>query len=166
MSKPHDFPVRRALISVSDKTDLADFAKRLEMLGIEIVSTGGTATYLRDHGIPVLPVSEVTNFPEILEGRVKTLHPAIHGGILANLSQSSAREALSSHGMAAIGLVVVNLYPFEEAVKESADDIETMIEAIDIGGSSLLPASPEKHHIINRPCRPAPQPAFVLGRFS
>jgi phosphoribosylaminoimidazolecarboxamide formyltransferase/IMP cyclohydrolase len=165
MSKPHDFPVRRALISVSDKTDLADFAKRLEMLGIEIVSTGGTATYLRDHGIPVLPVSEVTNFPEILEGRVKTLHPAIHGGILANLSQSSAREALSSHGIAAIGLVVVNLYPFEEAVKESADDIETMIEAIDIGGSALLRASAKNHEFVTVLADPADYP-FVIGELS
>ena len=90
MSEQQIYPVRRALISVSDKTKLAGFAKSLERLGVEIVSTGGTAAYLRDHGIPVLPVPEVTNFPEILEGRVKTLHPAIHGGILANLDQGSA----------------------------------------------------------------------------
>ena len=105
MLKHHDFPVRRALISVSDKTGLAEFAKRLELLGIEIVSTGGTATFLRDAGIPVLAVSQVTNFPEILEGRVKTLHPAIHGGILANLEQSSARDVLAAHGSRPSGLL-------------------------------------------------------------
>lgn len=155
MSKPHDFPVRRALISVSDKTDLDDFAKRLELLGIEIVSTGGTATYLRDNGIPVLPVSNVTNFPEILEGRVKTLHPAIHGGILANLGQSSAREALSSNGIAPIGLVVINLYPFEKAVMESSDNLETMIETIDIGGSALLRAAAKNHEYVTVLADPA-----------
>jgi phosphoribosylaminoimidazolecarboxamide formyltransferase/IMP cyclohydrolase len=154
MSKHNDFPVRRALISVSDKTNLAGFAKRLELLGIEIVSTGGTATFLRDAGIPVVPVSEVTNFPEILEGRVKTLHPAIHGGILANLDQSSARDALAAHDIAPIGLVVINLYPFEEAVKESADDIETMIETIDIGGSALLRASAKNHAFVTVVCDP------------
>ena len=104
---------------MSDKTNLAEFAKRLELLGIEIVSTGGTATFLRDarhSGCCRCP--QVTNFPEILEGRVKTLHPAIHGGILANLEQSSARDVLAAHGIAPIGLVVINLYPFEEAVKK------------------------------------------------
>jgi len=155
MLKHHDFPVRRALISVSDKTNLAVFAKRLEMLGIEIVSTGGTATFLRDAGIPVLPVSQVTNFPEILEGRVKTLHPAIHGGILANLEQSSAREALAAHGITPIGLVVINLYPFEETLKERADDIETMIETIDIGGPALLRAAAKNHGIVTVVCDPA-----------
>ncbi len=155
MTTQHDFPVRRALISVSDKTELASFAKRLELLGIEIVSTGGTATYLRDNGIPVLPVSEVTGFPEILEGRVKTLHPAIHGGILANLAQSATRETLDAHKIAPIGLVVVNLYPFEEAVKKQAADIEAMIEEIDIGGSALLRASAKNHGCVTVVCDPA-----------
>ena len=139
------FPVRRALISVSDKTKLAEFAKGLELLGIEIVSTGGTATHFRDQGIPVLPVSEVTGFPEILEGRVKTLHPSIHGGILANLDHSATRDTLSAHKISPIGLVVVNLYPFEEAVKKNAADVEAMIEEIDIGGSALLRASAKNH---------------------
>ena len=154
MLKHHDFPVRRALISVSDKTNLAEFAKRLELLGIEIVSTGGTATFLRDAGIPVLAVSQVTNFPEILEGRVKTLHPAIHGGILANLEQSSARDVLAAHGIAPIGLVVINLYPFEETVKKSADDIETMIETIDVGGPAMLRAAAKNHGIVTVVCDP------------
>jgi phosphoribosylaminoimidazolecarboxamide formyltransferase/IMP cyclohydrolase len=155
MLKHRDYPVRRALISVSDKTNLAGFAKRLELLGIEIVSTGGTATFLRDAGIPVAPVSEVTNFPEILEGRVKTLHPAIHGGILANLEQSSAVEALAAHNIAPIGLVVINLYPFEETVKKSAHDIETMIETIDVGGPAMLRAAAKNHAIVTVVCDPA-----------
>ncbi len=155
MFKHHDFPVRRALISVSDKSNLAGFAKRLELLGIEIVSTGGTATFLRDAGIPVLGVSEVTHFPEILEGRVKTLHPAIHGGILANLEQGSARDALAAHGIAPIGLVVINLYPFEETVKKSADDIETMIENIDVGGPAMLRAAGKNHACVTVVCDPA-----------
>ncbi|MGO9543757.1 MAG: bifunctional phosphoribosylaminoimidazolecarboxamide formyltransferase/IMP cyclohydrolase [Rhodomicrobium sp.] len=161
MTIHHEFPVRRALISVSDKTGLAGFAKRLELLGIEIVSTGGTATHLRDQGIPVLPVSEVTGFPEILEGRVKTLHPAIHGGILANLEQSGTRETLIAHGIAPIGLVVVNLYPFEEAVKKSADDIEAMIEEIDIGGAALLRASAKNHAFVTVLSDPADYAAVL-----
>ena len=154
MLKHQDFPVRRALISVSDKTNLAEFARRIELLGIEIVSTGGTATFLRDAGIPVIPVSQVTNFPEILEGRVKTLHPAIHGGILANLEQSSAREVLAAHGIAPIGLVVINLYPFEETIKKSARDIETMIETIDVGGPAMLRAAAKNHGIVTVVCDP------------
>ncbi len=155
MSKHQDFPVRRALISVSDKTNLAALAKKLELLGIEIVSTGGTATFLRDAGIPVTPVSQVTNFPEILEGRVKTLHPAIHGGILANLAQSSAVDALTAHNIAPIGLVVINLYPFEETVKKSAHDIATMIETIDVGGPAMLRAAAKNHAIVTVVCDPA-----------
>jgi phosphoribosylaminoimidazolecarboxamide formyltransferase / IMP cyclohydrolase len=161
MSKHRDFPVRRALISVSDKTKLADFAKRLELLGIEIVSTGGTATYLRDHGIPVLPVSEVTNFPEILEGRVKTLHPAIHGGILANLDRGSARDALAAHGIAPIGLVAIDLYPFEEAVRENGDDFESLIEKIDVGGSALLRAAAKNHAFVTVLSDPADYDSVV-----
>ncbi len=165
MLKHRDFPIRRALISVSDKTNLAEFAKRLELLGIEIVSTGGTAAHLRDEGIPVLPVSEVTGFPEILEGRVKTLHPAIHGGILANLEQGSARDALSAHAIAPIGLVVINLYPFEEALKERPGDLESMIETIDIGGCALLRAAAKNHAFVTVLADPADYDA-VLGELS
>jgi phosphoribosylaminoimidazolecarboxamide formyltransferase/IMP cyclohydrolase len=161
MTKHHDFPVRRALISVSDKTGLADFAKRLEHLGIEIVSTGGTAAYLRDHGIPVLPVSEVTGFPEILEGRVKTLHPAIHGGILANLEHSATHSTLAAHRILPIGLVVINLYPFEEALEKSADDAGAMIEEIDIGGPALLRAAAKNHGIVTVLADPADYDAVL-----
>ncbi|HZV20033.1 MAG TPA: bifunctional phosphoribosylaminoimidazolecarboxamide formyltransferase/IMP cyclohydrolase [Hyphomicrobiales bacterium] len=148
MTKNNGFPVERALISVSDKAGLAEFARRLELLGIEIVSTGGTATYLRDSGIPVRPVSEITNFPEILEGRVKTLHPAIHGAILANLDLSSTRAALAAHGMVPIGLVVINLYPFEQAAKQHASDIGMMVEKIDIGGAALLRGAAKNHAFV------------------
>ncbi|MGO9485565.1 MAG: bifunctional phosphoribosylaminoimidazolecarboxamide formyltransferase/IMP cyclohydrolase, partial [Rhodomicrobium sp.] len=161
MTIHQDFPVRRALISVSDKSKLAEFAKKLELLGIEIVSTGGTAAYLRDSGIPVLPVSEVTGFPEILEGRVKTLHPAIHGGILANLDHSATRETLATHQIAPVGLVVVNLYPFEEAVKKNAADAGAMIEEIDIGGSALLRASAKNHAFVTVLTDPADYDAVL-----
>lgn len=148
MHEAQNFPVRRALISVSDKTGLPGFAAGLRELGIEIISTGGTATYLRDHSIPVVPVSEVTGFPEILEGRVKTLHPAVHGAILANLANHGHQDALRAHGIAPIGLVVINLYPFEKAIRESANDIETIIENIDIGGSALLRAAGKNHAFV------------------
>jgi phosphoribosylaminoimidazolecarboxamide formyltransferase/IMP cyclohydrolase len=161
MTKHHDFPVRRALISVSDKTGLASFAKRLEHLGIEIVSTGGTAAYLRDHGIPVLPVSEVTGFPEILEGRVKTLHPAIHGGILANLEHSATHTTLAAHRIVPIGLVAINLYPFEAALEKSADDAAAMIEEIDIGGPALLRAAAKNHGIVTVLSDPADYEAVL-----
>ncbi|ADP70463.1 phosphoribosylaminoimidazolecarboxamide formyltransferase/IMP cyclohydrolase [Rhodomicrobium vannielii ATCC 17100] len=147
-TKPQVFPVRRALISVSDKSNLAEFARKLDALGIEIVSTGGTAAFLRDNGIAVVSVSDVTKFPEILEGRVKTLHPAIHGGILANLEQSSAREALAQHNIAPIGLVVINLYPFEETLKKHAAHFDTMIENIDVGGPAMLRAAAKNHNCV------------------
>ncbi len=161
MTANKDFPVRRALISVSDKSKLVEFAKKLELLGIEIVSTGGTATHLRDQGIPVLPVSEVTGFPEILEGRVKTLHPAIHGGILANLGLSDNRQTLEAHKIAPIGLVVANLYPFEEAVKKNAANVDAMIEEIDIGGSALLRASAKNHAFVTVVTDPADYDAVL-----
>jgi phosphoribosylaminoimidazolecarboxamide formyltransferase/IMP cyclohydrolase len=161
MTKHHDFPVRRALISVSDKTGLAEFAKRLELLGIEIVSTGGTAAYLRDHGVPVLPVSEVTGFPEILEGRVKTLHPAIHGGILANLEHSATHSTLAAHGIVPVGLVIINLYPFEQTLKKSADDAGAMIEEIDVGGPAMLRAAAKNHNIVTALSDPADYEAVL-----
>ena len=145
MTAQQDFPVRRALISVSDKTKLAEFAKKLHGLGIEIVSTGGTATHLREESIPVVSVSDVTGFPEILGGRVKTLHPAVHGGILADLGQLGTAETLAGHKIVPVGLVVVNLYPFEGAVRKQASDARAMIEEIDIGGSALLRASAKNH---------------------
>ncbi len=128
-----------ALLSVSDKTGLTDFAHTLHQLGFELLSTGGTARTLHEAGLPVREVSEWTGFPEILDGRVKTLHPHIHAGLLANLSLPEHRQTLESLGLAPIELVVVNLYPFEQALRAGVSESE-QIEQIDIGGPTLLRA--------------------------
>jgi phosphoribosylaminoimidazolecarboxamide formyltransferase/IMP cyclohydrolase len=127
-----------ALISVSDKTGVADFARGLATLGWKLISTGGTAKALRDSGINVRDVSEVTNFPEMLDGRVKTLHPAIHGAILARRDLSQHAQALVEHHIEPIDLVAVNLYPFEETAAKPGAKPEDIIEQIDIGGPSML----------------------------
>ena len=137
-------PIARALISVSDKTGLEAFASALARLGVAILSTGGTARALRDAGIAVTDVSDHTGFPEIMGGRVKTLHPAIHGGILARRDDADHRAAMDAHGIAGIDLVVVNLYPFEEAVREGARR-DTCIETIDIGGPAMIRAAAKNH---------------------
>ena len=124
-------PVRRALLSVSDKTGLIPFARKLVSLGIELISTGGTAKALEAEGLPVTEVSKVTGFPEIMDGRVKTLHPAIHGGLLGIRSSAEHRAAMAKHGINPIGLLVVNLYPFEATVAKGAERDE-IIENIDI----------------------------------
>ncbi|HPO52858.1 MAG TPA: hypothetical protein PK165_08510, partial [bacterium] len=125
--------VKRALISVSDKTGVVDLAKVLVKNGVEIISTGGTAKTLKEAGIPVKEISQLTGFPEILDGRVKTLHPAIYGGILYKRDNPSHIEQVSKHNISQIDLVVVNLYPFEKVFfSENATD-EQLIENIDIG---------------------------------
>lgn len=154
MTKEKAFPIQRALISVSDKSGLIEFAQRLHKLGIEILATGGTATALRDAEIPVVAISEVTNFPEILEGRVKTLHPGIHGGILAQLDKAGHRSALEAHGIQPIGLVIINLYPFESAAA-SGDEEAFVIENIDIGGPAMLRAAAKNHAFVTTLCDPA-----------
>jgi phosphoribosylaminoimidazolecarboxamide formyltransferase / IMP cyclohydrolase len=133
-------PARRALISVFDKTGLEELARGLAELGIEIVSTGGTLQALRAQGIPVAAVAEVTGFPEILGGRVKTLHPRIHGGILARRSEAGHAEELAAHGIDPIDLVIVNLYPFRQTVASGAS-FEEAIEMIDIGGPTMVRAA-------------------------
>ncbi len=140
-------PIARALISVSDKTGLVPFARFLAESGVEILSTGGSARALTEAGLPVTEVSAHTGFPEILDGRVKTLHPAIHGGILARRDRAEHRDALSAHGIAAIDLVVVNLYPFEATVAAGADR-EDCIENIDIGGPALIRAAAKNHAFV------------------
>ncbi len=132
--------IKRALISVTDKTGVTDFAKALHEMGVEIISTGGTARVIREAGVPVTDVSEVTGFPEMLDGRVKTLHPKIHGGILAIRSNPEHMEQLKEQGIDPIDLVVVNLYAFEKTVERGAS-LEEAIENIDIGGPTLLRAS-------------------------
>src|SRR3954467_15610893 len=129
-------PARRALISVYDKRGLEELARGLSRLGVEIVSTGGTLNFLEEKGIAVTGVSGVTGFPEILDGRVKTLHPKVHGGILANRAVPEHLEALAAHGIALVDVVVVNLYPFRETVARGASFEET-IEMIDVGGPTM-----------------------------
>ena len=130
--------VKRALISVSDKTGLVEFAKGLQKLGVEIISTGGTAVLLRSAGLNVKEVSQYTGFPEMLDGRVKTLHPKIHGGLLALRDNPEHMKQLASHDIGLIDMVVVNLYPFEKAVEKKNITLEDAIENIDIGGPSML----------------------------
>jgi phosphoribosylaminoimidazolecarboxamide formyltransferase/IMP cyclohydrolase len=130
--------VSRALLSVSDKTGVVDFAAGLVELGVEILSTGGTARLLRESGLKVRDVSEVTGFPEMLDGRVKTLHPKVHGGILAVRSNPEHRKEVAEHGIEFIDLVAVNLYPFEKTAAKPGVTIEELIENIDIGGPSMI----------------------------
>jgi phosphoribosylaminoimidazolecarboxamide formyltransferase/IMP cyclohydrolase len=136
---------RRALISVSDKTGVVDFARGLRELGFEILSTGGTARALQDAGVPVTPVEQVTGFPEMMEGRVKTLHPAVHGGLLADRSKPEHMDQLAGAGYAPIDLVAVNLYPFAATVAKPGCTLEDAIENIDIGGPSMIRSAAKNH---------------------
>jgi len=133
-----DVKIRRALISVSDKNGLDRLGQGLKKHGVEILSTGGTAAYLEGAGVPVTSVSDVTKFPEMLEGRVKTLHPAIHGGLLADRRKDSHLKQIDEHGIVPIDMVVVNLYPFQETVKKEGVTMDEAIENIDIGGPSMI----------------------------
>jgi phosphoribosylaminoimidazolecarboxamide formyltransferase / IMP cyclohydrolase len=137
--------VKRALISVHDKTGVADFARGLVDLGVEILSTGGTARLLRESGVPVVDVSQVTGFPEMLDGRVKTLHPKVHGGILARRDRPEHMAALEAHGIGGIDLVAVTLYPFEATVATPGVTLEEAIENIDIGGPSMIRGAAKNH---------------------
>ena len=130
--------IQRAILSVTDKTGLAEFARKLEGLGVELISTGGTAKLLRDSGIKVKDISELTGFPEMLDGRVKTLHPKVHGGILHRRENASHRSAVAEHGIQPIDMVVVNLYAFEKTAAKAGVQMEELIENIDIGGPSMI----------------------------
>ena len=151
---------RRALISVFDKRGVADLARGLVRLGLEIVSTGGTLDLLRKEGIPVTAVSDVTGFPEILDGRVKTLHPRIHGGILARRPEASHRAQLAEHDITPIDLVVVNLYPFERTVAGGAS-FEEAVEMIDIGGPAMVRAAAKNHQGVAVVVDPEDYPAIL-----
>lgn len=130
--------IRRAMISVSDKTGIVTFARQLKELDVEIISTGGSAKLLREAGIDVRDVSDLTGFPEMMDGRVKTLHPLVHGGILAVRDDAKHAEAMKTHGIEPIDMVVVNLYPFEETVRREGVTLEEAIEQIDIGGPAMI----------------------------
>src|SRR6202048_3919918 len=130
--------IQRAILSVTDKTGLVDFARRLATLGVELISTGGTAKLLRDSGVSVRDISELTGFPEMLDGRVKTLHPKVHGGILHRRENISHRSAVAEQRIEPIDMVVVNLYSFEKTAAQPGVPFEEIIENIDIGGPSMI----------------------------
>ena len=156
--------ITRALLSVSDKTGLVDFAKSLAGYGVELISTGGTAQVLRDAGLKVLDVSEVTGFPEMMDGRVKTLHPKLHGGLLANRSNKEHAAAMEKFGIKPIDLVIVNLYPFEASVAKGAT-YNDCIENIDIGGPAMIRAAAKNHADVTVVVEPADY-SKVLGELA
>lgn len=147
MSAPTILPIKRALISVSDKTGLVDFAQELAKHGVELISTGGTARTLREAGLDVLDVSDVTGFPEMMDGRVKTLHPKVHGGLLGLRDNAGHQAAMDVHGIHPIDLLVVNLYPFEATVARGAA-VDEVIENIDIGGPAMIRSASKNHGFV------------------
>jgi len=153
--------IQRVLISVTDKTGAVEFALELSGMGIEIVSTGGTARLLREAGIPVKDVAEVTGFPEMLDGRVKTLHPKIAGGILAVRSNAAHRRAIEEHGIAPIDMVVVNLYRFEDVAAKAGARLEDLIENIDIGGPAMIRAAAKNYQDVAVVVSPADYGAVI-----
>ena len=141
--------LERALISVSDKTGIVEFARELQHLGVEIISTGGTSKLLKENGIRVVEISEHTGFPEIMDGRVKTLHPKVHGGLLALRDNETHKKQMKELGIKPIDMVVVNLYPFEKTIAKKGVSMEEAIENIDIGGPSMIrSASKNYKHVI------------------
>jgi len=140
--------IRRALVSVSDKTGIENFARALAQMGVEILSTGGTYAAIDKGGIPVREVSDYTGFPEMMDGRVKTLHPKVHGGILALREEASHTDAMAAHGISGIDLVVVNLYPFERTVADPGVARAAAIEQIDIGGPSMVRSAAKNHRYV------------------
>ncbi|MBI1416957.1 MAG: bifunctional phosphoribosylaminoimidazolecarboxamide formyltransferase/IMP cyclohydrolase [Limimaricola sp.] len=157
---PTSLPLRRALLSVSDKTGLVDLARALHDRGVELVSTGGTAAALRDAGLPVRDVADLTGFPEMMDGRVKTLHPAVHGGLLALRDDPAHRAAMEAHGIGPIDLLVVNLYPFEATVAKGAPYADC-IENIDIGGPAMIRAAAKNHAFVAVVTDPEDYPALL-----
>src|SRR2546423_5842953 len=138
--------IQRAILSVTDKSGLADFARKLSGMGVELISTGGTAKLLRDSGIEVQDISDLTGFPEMLDGRVKTLHPKVHGGILHRRQDPAHRAAVAEHGIQPIDMVVVNLYAFEKTASKSGVHFDELIENIDIGGPSMIRSAAKNFH--------------------
>ena len=153
--------IQRALVSVSDKTGLVDFCRALHMAGVEIISTGGTARTLREAGIAVMDISEYTGFPEMMDGRVKTLHPKVHGGLLYIRGNAAHEAAAGQHGIKPIDMVVVNLYPFEQTVAKPNVSLHDAIENIDIGGPSMLRSAAKNHASVTVVVDPADYPAVL-----
>src|SRR5271168_739108 len=153
--------IQRAILSVTDKTGLVDFARQLSSLGIELISTGGTAKLLRDASIAVKDISELTGFPEMLDGRVKTLHPKVHGGILHRRENSAHVAAVAEHGIQPIDMVVVNLYAFEKTAAKPGVAFEDLIENIDIGGPSMIRSAAKNFHDVAVVTSPADYQAIA-----
>ncbi|MDZ7642418.1 MAG: IMP cyclohydrolase [Desulfurivibrio sp.] len=151
----------RALISLTDKSGIEEFAGELAKLGIEILSTGGTAKKMREHGITVKDVAEFTGFPEMLDGRVKTLHPKVHGGILAQRENPEHRRQMEQHDLEPIDIVAVNLYAFDKAVADPACTLEKAIENIDIGGPTMLRSSAKNFRDVTVIVDPADYPQVL-----
>src|SRR5579864_5923862 len=147
--------IQRALLSVSDKTGLVPFAQTLAKAGVELISTGGTAKALREAGLAVKDISEHTGFPEMLDGRVKTLHPLVHGGLLYIRGNAAHEAAVKQHNIKSIDLVVVNLYPFEQTVARPGVSLHDAIENIDIGGPSMLRSAAKNHESVTVVVDPA-----------
>lgn len=142
------FKIRRALISVTDKSGLAEFARGLSAMGVAMLSTGGTAKLLREGGVPITEVSDYTGFPEMLDGRVKTLHPRIHGGVLGIRDNETHVKTMAEHGIEPIDMVVVNLYAFAKTVARPGCTLEEAIENIDIGGPTLIRAAAKNSRFV------------------
>src|SRR5210317_988072 len=153
--------MQRALISLTDKSGIENFAKQLQDLGIEILSTGGTAKKMRENGIAVKDVSEFTGFPEMLDGRVKSLHPIVHGGILFLRGNASHEEQMARHGLEQVDLVAVNLYAFDKATSDPACTVANAIENIDIGGPTMLRAAAKNFQFVTVIVDPADYPQVV-----
>lgn len=153
--------IQRALISVSDKQGLPDLARALDRMGVEVISTGGTARNLREAGLQVTDISELTGFPEVLDGRVKTLHPHVHAALLARTSLEQDRQTLQQLGITPIDLVVVNLYPFRETIEKPDTDLSTAVENIDIGGPTLIRAAAKNAGHVCVLTDPGQYPAFI-----
>ena len=154
-------PITRAVISVTDKSGIVEFGKFLAEHSVEILSTGGTAKALREGGVKVIEVSDFTGFPEMLDGRVKTLHPKIHGGILGRRDLASHQEQMAKHGIKPIDLVVVNLYQFEQVVAKPGCTLEDAIENIDIGGPAMLRSSAKNYQDVAVVTDPADYPRIM-----
>ncbi|MGD8706309.1 MAG: IMP cyclohydrolase, partial [Syntrophobacterales bacterium] len=137
--------IQRAILSVTDKSGLVEFAQKLQDFGVEVLSTGGTASMLREGGVTVQDVSDFTGFPEMLDGRVKTLHPKVHAGILAQRSNPDHMKTMASHHLKVIDMVVVNLYAFEKTVAREDCTLEEAVESIDIGGPTMLRAAAKNY---------------------
>ena len=159
----HQSRIQRAILSVTDKTGLVDFAHKLSALNIELISTGGTAKLLRDSGIVVKDISDLTGFPEMLDGRVKTLHPKVHGGILYRREDPKHVAAVAEHGIAPIDMVVVNLYAFEKTAAKPDVKFHELIENIDIGGPSMIRSAAKNHARVTVVCEPADYARVLLA---